>query len=192
MILLFDIMDTVVYDPVAHEIPSFFGMTTEQLFAKRDPTAWRSFEVNAISEAECLNRLFAAAPPFDHNAFVNVVREAYRYVDGMEDLLIELSSKAVEMHALSNYSSWYHLIEDRLKISRFMSWTFVSFETGVRKPAPEAYQNVIAKLGGPANRFLFIDDREINCAAARAVGMHAIRFTSTPELRQALVTRGLL
>lgn len=192
MILLFDMMDTVVVDPVAKEIPGFFGMTTKELFATRDPTAWRSFEVNAISETECLNRLFAAAPPFDHDAFRACVRDAYRFVPGMQQLLEDLSAKKVEMHALSNYSSWYKLIDERLDISRYMPWTFVSFETRVRKPAPEAYTQVIDRLGGPANRFLFVDDREVNCEAARAVGMHAHRFVSAAALRDELAAHGVL
>ncbi len=192
MILLFDMMDTVVVDPVAREIPGFFGMTTAELFAKRDPTAWRSFEVNAITEAECLNRLFASAPPFDHDAFRACVRDAYRYVDGMQALLEDLSAKKVEMHALSNYSSWYKLIDERLGVSKYMPWTFVSFETRVRKPDPKAYTQVVDKLGAPADSYLFIDDREVNCQAARDVGMHAHRFVSTGELRAELQRLGVL
>jgi HAD superfamily hydrolase (TIGR01509 family) len=192
MILLFDIMDTVVYDPVAFEIPEFFGLTTAQLFAKRDPSAWRAFEVNAISETECLNRLFAAQPPFDHDSFRDTVKRAYRWMDGMEALLADLHARGVEMHALSNYSSWYTMIEERLAVSRFMPWTFVSFETGVRKPAPEAYSQVIDRLGGPASRFLFVDDREVNCEMARTVGMHAIRFIGAEQLRAELTARHVL
>ena len=192
MILLFDMMDTVVVDPVHKELPGFFGITTQELFAKRDPTAWRSFEVDAISETECLNRLFGTHGPFDHGAFRACVRDAYRFVDGMRELLEDLSAKKVEMHALSNYSSWYQLIDERLGVSRYMPWTFVSFVTRVRKPDPKAYTNVIDTLGGPADRYLFIDDREVNCQAARAVGMHAHRFTSAPDLRRELVARGLL
>lgn len=185
-------MDTVVVDPVHKELPGFFGITTQELFTKRDPTAWRSFEIDAISETECLNRLFATQRPFDHDAFRACVRDAYRYVDGMRELLEELSAKKVEMHALSNYSSWYRLIDDRLAVSRYMPWTFVSFVTGVRKPDPRAYTNVIDTLGGPAEQYLFIDDREVNCQAARAVGMFAHRFTSAPELRRELAVHGVL
>ena len=192
MILLFDIMDTVVYDPVAFEIPAFFGLTTAQLFAKRDPSAWRAFEVNAISETECLNRLFAAQPPFDHDAFRDTVKSAYRWVDGMEQVLTDLHTRGVEMHALSNYSSWYMMIEERLQVSRFMPWTFVSFTTKVRKPAPAAYSQVIDRFGGPASRFVFIDDREVNCEAARSVGMQAIRFVGADALRAELFALGLL
>ncbi len=192
MILLFDMMDTVVVDPVAKELPGFFGMTTRELFAKRDPTAWRSFEVDAISETECLNRVFAEQGPFDHDAFRTCVRDAYRYVDGMRELLEELSAKGVEMHAFSNYPSWYKLVDERLGVSRYMPWTFVSFTTKVRKPDPKAYTRVLDTLGGPAERFLFIDDRDVNCAAARAVGMHAHRFSNTPDLRADLAGRGIV
>jgi len=192
VILLFDVMDTLVYDPVAKEIPGFFGLTTQELFARRDPSAWRSFEVNAISEAECLNRLFAGQGAFDHTEFLACVRTAYRWVDGMEELVAELSARKVEMHTLSNYSSWYRMIDEQLAVSRFVAWSFVSFHTGVRKPAPEAYTNVVTKLGGPPSRFLFIDDREVNCAAARDTGMLAHRFDGVQGLREALRRNGVL
>lgn len=192
MIVLFDVMDTLVVDPVHHELPAFFGLTTQELFARRDPTAWRSFEVNAITERECLQRLFAEQPPFDHEAFKSVVKQAYRWVDGMHDLVRELSAKNVEMHTFSNYSSWYEMIEERLSITRYMPWTFVSFHTRIRKPAPEAYANAIATLNRPASEMLFVDDREVNCAPARAAGMHAHRFTSADELRERLVALNVL
>jgi HAD superfamily hydrolase (TIGR01509 family) len=192
MIVLFDVMDTLVVDPVHHELPAFFGLTTAELFAKRDPTAWRSFEVDAITERECLERLFAEQPPFDHEKFKAHVQAAYRWVPGMEALVVELAQKNVAMHAFSNYSSWYRMIDAQLNLSRYMPWSFVSFLTKVRKPAPEAYANAIATLNRPPRELLFVDDREVNCAPARAAGMHAHVFKGVDGLRGDLARLGIL
>jgi epoxide hydrolase-like predicted phosphatase len=49
---------------------------------------------------------------------------------------------------------------------------------GMRKPEPEIYELTLARLGGGL-RFeecLFLDDIEVNCDAARDLGMAAVRF----------------
>lgn len=50
----------------------------------------------------------------------------YRWLDGMEDLVARLSKSGYEMHAVSNYPIWWQIIEDQLRLSRYMAWTFVS------------------------------------------------------------------
>jgi FMN hydrolase / 5-amino-6-(5-phospho-D-ribitylamino)uracil phosphatase len=192
MILLFDIMDTVVVDPAGSVVPAFFGLAPEEFMRLRDPEAWRAFEVNRISESECLSRLFADRRAFDHDAFKRQVAAGYRWVPGMEELLAELHAHGVEKHALSNYSSWYELIEQRLGVARFVPWTFVSFHTGLRKPDPAAYTNAARTLARAPGELLFIDDREKNCAAARSVGMHAHRFRGAAALREVLREHGLI
>jgi putative hydrolase of the HAD superfamily len=57
---------------------------------------------------------------------------------------------------------------------------------GLRKPDAAIYRRAIDILGRPAERILFIDDREENAAAARAAGMKAIRFTGADDLRREL------
>jgi putative hydrolase of the HAD superfamily len=49
---------------------------------------------------------------------------------------------------------------------------------GMRKPEPEIYQLTLERMGGGL-RFeecAFLDDIEVNCDAARALGMEAVRF----------------
>jgi HAD superfamily hydrolase (TIGR01509 family) len=119
------------------------------------------------------------------------MQAAYRWLDGMEDLLHDLRQARVEAHALSNYPVWYRLIEERLHLSRFMSWRFVSCKTGVRKPAPEAYRGAAEALGLSPSRCLFVDDRQPNCDAAEAEGMDSVCFTDAGALRRDLEVRGL-
>jgi len=52
---------------------------------------------------------------------------------------------------------------------------------GVRKPDPEIYELTLTALGLPAAECLFIDDIEVNCDAARAVGMSAVVFRDTDQ-----------
>lgn len=190
-VILFDVMDTLVHDPF-HEIPTFFGLTPEALIAAKHPSAWVEFEHGRLDEERFLERFFADGRAFDRAAFLEAMVSGYRFLDGVEPLLDELRTRAIPMHALSNYPRWYQRIEARLGLSRFLAWSFVSCETGVRKPDPEAYLGAARSLDLAPSRCLFVDDRERNCAAARAVGMDAVRFEGATPLREALRRRGVL
>jgi putative hydrolase of the HAD superfamily len=61
-----------------------------------------------------------------------------------------------------------------------------SHEVRLAKPEPKIYQHCLEQLGTAARETLFIDDREVNIAAARALGLAAVRFTSVPQLRAEL------
>ena len=65
-----------------------------------------------------------------------------------------------------------------------------SSEVRLIKPDPVLYHTCLAKLGAQPQETIFIDDREQNVAGARAVGMTAFRFRSTPELRRDLQSAG--
>ena len=66
-----------------------------------------------------------------------------------------------------------------------------SGELKIAKPNPAIYNICLEALGVPAAQTLFIDDREVNVAAARAVGMHGIVFRSAEELHADLKPYGL-
>ena len=146
-LILFDVMGTLVYNPFFREIPAFFGLTYAELLRLRHPTSWIEFETGAISEAEYLTLLFADGSRIDDDAFRNCVADAYRWLDGMEACRAELCGAGNEVHTLSNYPIWYRTIEEKLRLSRYLQWTFVSCHTGVRKPSPEAFLGAARQLG---------------------------------------------
>lgn len=190
--LLLDVMSTLVYDPFAVEMPAFFGLSLAELLAQKHPTAWLAFERGELEEAAYLSQMFADGRRFDHDAFRAHIRGAYRLLEGIEPLLRSLQAAGVEMHALSNYPIWYQMLDEALGLSRWVPFSFVSCRTGVRKPDPEAYLGAARALGRDPAGCLFVDDREQNCAAARALGMPAICFTGAEALRAALIARGVL
>jgi len=63
---------------------------------------------------------------------------------------------------------------------------------GQRKPEPVIYQRALDILGRPAERILFIDDREDNVAAATAAGMKALHFQGADALRRDMQRLGVL
>jgi HAD superfamily hydrolase (TIGR01509 family) len=191
-VLLVDVMDTLVSEPFYGELPAFFGMTFEELLAAKEPRTWIDFELGTMEEAEFTERFFRDRRAVDGAALRRHMQRSYRWLDGMEALMAELHAAGHEMHALSNYPAWWELIEEKLQLSRFLEWSFVSCRTGVRKPDPEAYLGAARALGRAPGECLFIDDRAANVAAAESVGMPAVLREGTPGLRADLVARGLL
>ncbi len=191
-VLLLDVMGTIVREPLMVEVPRFFETTLEELLPILSREAWFEFERGEIDELAFARRFFRDGRVFDCEGLKSAMVAGYDFLPGMESLLQELWARGVAMHALSNYPIWYRLIENKLRLSQYLGWSFVSCETGVRKPDAAAYTGAARALDTDTADCVFVDDRETNCAAARAVGMAAVRFTSAPELRSELVGLGVL
>lgn len=191
-VLFLDVMDTLVEDPFFTRVPAFFAMSMEELLAVKDPTAWLDFERGLVDEEEYARRAFKDGRAYDHAAFRALMVDGYRYLEGVEDLLAQLKSRGVEMHALSNYPPWFELLDEKLRLSRYLSWRFVSCKTGVRKPDPGAYTGPLTALERAPGECWFIDDRRVNCEVAEALSIRTHHFTGVAGLRSFLEVEGLL
>ena len=60
-----------------------------------------------------------------------------------------------------------HTVDD------FFRKKFLSFEIGAEKPSEEIYQAVIDGIGCEPSDILFFDDSDVNCDAARKMGLQA-------------------
>jgi 2-haloacid dehalogenase len=114
-------------------------------------------------------------------------------IQGSVDVFAELKAAGVPCYALSNMEreNW----ERRAEIYDFLGWFdgyFISGLEGVIKPDPEYFERALERLGLQPEEVLFIDDRPDNTAAAGAVGIPAVVFTSPEALRDELVASGLL
>ena len=194
VLLLFDVMDTVVHDPFYTRMPLHFGLTFEELLQAKHPDMWVRFERGDISEEYFLEHFFKDKRHVDRAAMVDMLKESYAYVDGMEVLLQRLKSAGYEMRTFSNYPMWYQYIEETLTLSRFLEWTYVSCTgplQGKRKPDMESFQCVIDHAGERQDGIFFIDDRESNVIAAQAAGLQGIKFSSALQLEADLLRAGL-
>ncbi|KAM4095140.1 hypothetical protein ACJW30_08G007000 [Castanea mollissima] len=104
---------------------------------------------------------------------------------------VELARKFFKDGRSFDLEGWYKMIEDKLKISRYLSWTFCSCSSGKRKPDLNFYLEVLNLLKvNPAN-CIFIDDRLRNVEAAVEVGIIGIHFKNAHLLRQDLSSKGI-
>lgn len=109
------------------------------------------------------------------------------------EILRELIDAGRPVYALTNFSA------EKFSLERqrwpFLGWfrgIVVSGEIGLVKPAPAIYRHLTTRFGLAPERCLFVDDQPANVAAARAAGMHAVRFVGADALRADLSARGLL
>ncbi|XP_008791732.1 flavin mononucleotide hydrolase 1, chloroplatic isoform X2 [Phoenix dactylifera] len=131
-VLLFDVMDTIVRDPFYHDIPDFFQMSMKELLENKHPTAWAEFEKGLIDENELAKKFFKDGRPFDLEGLKQCMLRGYSYVDGIEELLHSLKRNNYELHAFTNYPIWYKMIEEKLQLSKYLSWTFCSCIIGTK------------------------------------------------------------
>ncbi len=69
---------------------------------------------------------------------------------------------------------------------------FLSCELGTYKPKPAIYHTVLKKLRLRPGEAVFIDDRRVNVAAARKLGIHAIEYTNLRDVKGKLRLVGVL
>ncbi|HWF34313.1 MAG TPA: HAD family phosphatase [Solirubrobacteraceae bacterium] len=81
----------------------------------------------------------------------------------------------------NNVREWEPLWRAKLPVDEIFTVVVDSGFVGLRKPEPEIYALTLERLGVPAEAAVFVDDVELNCEAARSVGMHAVWFRSTEQ-----------
>ncbi|CAL0304709.1 unnamed protein product [Lupinus luteus] len=190
-ILLFDVMDTLVRDPFYHDVPAFFGMSMKELIDCKHPTAWIEFEKGLIDEVELARKFFKDGRDFDLEGLKTCMSNGYSYIEGIQGLLLALKQNNYEIHAFTNYPIWYQLIEDKLKLSKYLSWTFCSCINGKRKPNTEFYMEVLSHLEVDPVNCIFVDDRQKNVEAAIEVGIRGVHFKNVNLLREELSLIGI-
>ncbi|XP_078150833.1 haloacid dehalogenase-like hydrolase (HAD) superfamily protein [Carex rostrata] len=190
-VLLFDVMDTIVRDPFYHHIPAFFQMSMKELLETKHPNAWVEFEEGRIDENELAKKFFKDGRSFDLEGLKECMVRAYSYVEGIEEVLHGLKQNNYEIHAFTNYPVWYKLIEEKLNLSNFLSWSFCSCAIGKRKPSPDSYKEVVNHLGVEPSNCVFIDDRMVNIEAAINIGMIGLHFQNAELLKKDLSSLGI-
>jgi putative hydrolase of the HAD superfamily len=81
----------------------------------------------------------------------------------------------------NNVREWESRWRSILPIDELFEVVVDSAFVGSRKPEPEIYAITLERLGLPAAACAFVDDLEVNVAAAREAGMHGIVFRDTRQ-----------
>lgn len=82
--------------------------------------------------------------------------------------------------------------KDHETISRLCDRSYLSYELGLVKPHRAIYDHVIADLGLPATRILFLDDNQVNVDGARGAGMRSEIAKGPQQAEQVLRSYGVI
>jgi putative hydrolase of the HAD superfamily len=154
-------------------------------------------ETGHLSEVDFLGKLGdALEPALGHRPALHRFREIYFEAlhpnPPMIDLMREAKDSGHRMGMLTNnVREWEPLWRSMLPVDEIFEVVVDSGFVGCRKPDREIYEITLERLDGvPAEECLFIDDVDVNCAAARDLGMSAVHYQhndqAIPEIRAAL------
>jgi epoxide hydrolase-like predicted phosphatase len=114
--------------------------------------------------------------------FSEIYFEALEPNQPMIDLMRELRGRGLRMALLTNnVREWEPLWRAMVPIDELFELVVDSAFVGCRKPEREIYEIALDRLGVGAEDCLFIDDVEVNCEAARELGMTAVHFQSNEQ-----------
>ena len=107
--------------------------------------------------------------------------------DTMVNWLRRLREGGIKTGLLSNiHPAMISYLRENFDWLDLFDFITLSAEVRLIKPEPAIYEHTLKGLGAAAGETLFVDDRETNVAAARKLGIHALRFQSVEKLREDL------
>jgi len=158
-------------------------------------------ETGRLTESEFLGKLsHALEPALGHRPELHRFREIYFEAlhpnEPMIEVMREAKGRGFRMGLLTNnVREWEPLWREMLPVDEIFEVIVDSGFVGHRKPEPEIYELTLERLGEiAADECLFIDDTDVNCDAARALGMSAVHYRDNDqaigEIRDALGISG--
>jgi putative hydrolase of the HAD superfamily len=133
----------------------------------------------AMPEAE-IRRLLVAVPP----SLVPILETI--------DLLYRLKARGYPLYCLSNmhFASIEHL-EREHRFFEVFKGIVISCRLNLCKPEPAIYEHALKANGLKAKDTVFIDDVDVNIAAAAQVGIRTIQFRDTAQCERELRALGV-
>jgi glucose-1-phosphatase len=177
-------------DIFLRRIEPFSSMGFSELKARALPAAaeqGRLYETGLIDSPEFRRRISAIAG-LDMPAaeFTRAYCDIFSPIESTLELIRALKPR-YRLALLSNTSEWHFEYGIKpVEVFPLFETVTLSYEVGVMKPARAIYDDALQKLGLSASVCAYIDDLPENVAAAAALGMSAIRYTSYDEVADAL------
>ena len=180
-VILFDLMDTLIEDPVYSVIPNIFleQNSLDHFWEYKNQEATDLFERGAINENEFFNQMYLTDTPPDIRKkliqpinYKNLLLQKITFVKGMEELWDELiDRKDIEVGIASNYSEWYHNILQRIPKLKAAAYYFFSCELSARKPEEQFYEVIKKNLPHThAGDIFFTDNVKENLSVPNQLG----------------------
>lgn len=107
--------------------------------------------------------------------------------------LLKRLTRSHRVYLLSNTNHLhYEFIRERYDFPHLVHGAVLSYKLGLRKPEPEIYLAALRRARVRPHEAVFIDDLEVNVAAAAKLGINALRYRGTEALKRDLGRLGIL
>jgi putative hydrolase of the HAD superfamily len=144
-------------------------------------------ETGRLSEAEFLSQIGAQlTQQLGRTVDMDGFGERYfAHLEPNEDMIgymRELRERGYRLAiCTNNVREWEQRWRAMLPVDEIFDIVVDSAFVGARKPEPRIYELTLEALGVDAGAALLIDDIEVNCAGAQALGIHAVWFQSSEQ-----------
>ena len=113
------------------------------------------------------------------------------YSDSFQ-ILSDLKEAGYQLAALSNWSSeTFPIVHAQYEFLDWFEPLIVSGQVGLVKPDPQIFNLLLCSVDRDPGDCIYIDDMEHNVKAASEVGISAILYTSSKQLRRELKSQGI-
>ena len=153
-----------------------------------DSPSLQRYELGLIDEQTFIGEFtrewkIELSPPAFIEAFSSWARAP---LPGALSLLDDLKGTAILACLTNMNASYWSRIRDEMGFGTRFEHCYASQETGLLKPDPAAYRQVLDDLECQPAELWFFDDTLKNVDAARAIGMRAFHIRGTAELKSCL------
>jgi putative hydrolase of the HAD superfamily len=175
-----EIIDTFYSDPLLRDAVRVHAFQHDD---------WLEMDRGTLDEPTVVQRFAARMrrPEPELRALFDHVRAALQPIEPTVALLRELHARGYGLYGLSNMStSIFEYLRGRNDFFALFDGIVVSAAVKLLKPEPGIYTHLRERFGLDFAESVFIDDLPRNVEAARALGLPAIRFETTEQVRREL------
>lgn len=117
----------------------------------------------------------------------DAARKSFTEIKGTREIIEKLKKAGYTLALLSNHGKeWAQYCERKYSYHKLFKHIVYSFQAGITKPNKEIFLLILKKLQVKPQECLYIDDYEDNILAAESLGMKAIQFISSADLKKRL------
>jgi putative hydrolase of the HAD superfamily len=160
-----------------------------QLRARIFSHDWRQFDRGMLTELQLVDRL-QVGTGLSRSEVLAIIEAVRGYLSEKPEtvkLVRTLHQRGFDIYCLSNMPvPMYEHLRRRHTFWDVFRGVVVSGEVQMMKPEPEIYLHLLERFGLKACESVFVDDLQVNVDAAKAVGLHAIRFENATQCQQEL------
>lgn len=156
-------------------------------------TLREQYEKGLITTEQLYRHFLQEAPrPFSLAAFTQAFNDIFTPNRDLWPLIDTLKQKKIRLILLSNTSeSHYNYIAAHYPILKLFDDQVLSYQIGSYKPEPEIFQKALGLSQCAPDECFYTDDIPEFIESAQKVGLPGAVFTTVPELKAALIRRGL-